>query len=120
MLGSERMPKYWLPWLVAMPRNISRHLFDDFGGVFERFRHCVAFAHAGGAFHLPSVASITHFVCALMWWRRKTAPVRVAISLTTESGAVYVDSLVHDADALMLLPNCSAQTDRMVPITRSH
>ena len=38
MLGSERMPKYWLPWLVGMPAETSLAICSMiFGGVFERF-----------------------------------------------------------------------------------
>src|SRR5262249_24830943 len=52
MLGSERMPKYWLPWLVGMPAETSLAICSMiFGGVFERFPTLrVAFAHGGGAF----------------------------------------------------------------------
>src|SRR5207247_2333035 len=38
MLGKERMPKYWLPWLVGMPAETSLAICSlIFGGVFERF-----------------------------------------------------------------------------------
>ena len=38
MLGKERMPKYWLPWLVGMPAETSLAICSMiFGGVFERF-----------------------------------------------------------------------------------
>ena len=52
MLGKERMPKYWLPWLVGMPAETSLAICSMmFGGVFERFPKLrVAFAHGGGAF----------------------------------------------------------------------
>ena len=86
MLGSERMPKI----LAAVAgrhagRNVSRDLFHDFWRrVRSGFRNCASRLRTAAArFHLPSAASITHFMCVLMWWRRKTAPVRVAISLTT-------------------------------------
>ena len=50
--GKERMPKYWLPWLVGMPAETSLAICSMmFGGVFDRFpRLRVAFAHGGGAF----------------------------------------------------------------------
>jgi len=62
MLGSERMPKYWLPWLVAMPAETSLAICSlIFGGVFERFPKLrVASRTAAAHFHLPSDASITH------------------------------------------------------------
>ncbi|HEY0368204.1 MAG TPA: amidohydrolase family protein, partial [Chthoniobacterales bacterium] len=52
MMGKERMPKYWLPWLVGMPAETSLAICSMiFGGVFERFPKLrVAFAHGGGAF----------------------------------------------------------------------
>src|SRR5439155_257972 len=52
MLGRERMPNYWLPWLVGMPAETSLAICSMiFGGVFERFPKLrVAFAHGGGAF----------------------------------------------------------------------
>ena len=52
MVGKERMPKYWLPWLVGMPAETSLAICSMmFGGVFDRFpRLRVAFAHGGGAF----------------------------------------------------------------------
>ncbi len=37
MLGKERMPKYWLPWLVGMPAETSLAICSMiFGGVFDR------------------------------------------------------------------------------------
>ena len=52
MLGKERMPNYWLPWLVGSPGETSLAICSMiFGGVFERFPKLrVAFAHGGGAF----------------------------------------------------------------------
>src|SRR5207245_11512791 len=52
MMGTERMPKYWVPWLVGMPAESSLAICSMmFGGVFERFPKLrVAFAHGGGAF----------------------------------------------------------------------
>ena len=38
MMGQEHMTKYWLPWLVGMPAEISRAICSMiFGGVFEKF-----------------------------------------------------------------------------------
>src|SRR5207237_600450 len=56
MLGKERMPKYWLPWLVGMPAETSLAICSMiFGGVFERFPKLrVAFAHGGGAFPITA------------------------------------------------------------------
>ena len=64
MVGKERMPKYWLPWLVGMPAETSLAICSMiFGGVFERFPKLrVAFAHGGGAFpihHRPHRARLS-------------------------------------------------------------
>src|SRR3979411_587653 len=52
MMGKERMPKYWLPWLVGMPAESSLAICSMmFGGVFERFPNPrLSLAHRGGAF----------------------------------------------------------------------
>lgn len=100
MLGRERMDKYWLPWLVGMPAELSLAICSMiFGGVFERFpRLRVAFAHGGGAF--PSTfGRIQHGfevrpdLCA---GDNPNEPRRYL-------GRFYVDSLVHDARVLRYL-----------------
>jgi aminocarboxymuconate-semialdehyde decarboxylase len=55
MMGSDRMNRYWLPWLVGMPAETALSICSlIFGGVFERLPKLrVAFAHGGGAF--PSI-----------------------------------------------------------------
>ena len=52
MMGSESMPKYWLPWLVGMPAEQSRAACSlVFGGVLERLpRLKICLAHGGGSF----------------------------------------------------------------------
>ncbi len=52
MMGKEKMPKYWLPWLVGMPAESSLAICSMiFGGVFEKLPNLrVAFAHGGGSF----------------------------------------------------------------------
>lgn len=61
MMGQEHMTKYWLPWLVGMPAEISRATCSMiFGGVFEKFPKLkVCFAHGGGSF-LPTISRIEH------------------------------------------------------------
>ena len=50
MMGRDKMPKYWLPWLVGMPAELSRAACSlIFGGVLERLPDLrVCFAHGGG------------------------------------------------------------------------
>lgn len=52
MMGTDTMPKYWLPWLVGMPAEQSRAACClVFGGVLERLPGLkVCMAHGGGAF----------------------------------------------------------------------
>ncbi len=52
MMGTETMPKYWMPWLVGMPAEQSRAACAlIFGGVLERYpRLKVCLAHGGGSF----------------------------------------------------------------------
>jgi aminocarboxymuconate-semialdehyde decarboxylase len=106
MVGKERMPKYWLPWLVGMPAETSLAICSMiFGGVFERFPKLrVAFAHGGGAFPF-TIGRIEHAfhvrpdLCAI---DNKATP-RTYLANADRPAHFYVDSLVHDADALHLL-----------------
>jgi aminocarboxymuconate-semialdehyde decarboxylase len=61
MMGQEHMSRYWLPWLVGMPAEISRAICSMiFGGVFEKYKNLrVCFAHGGGSF-LPTISRIEH------------------------------------------------------------
>ena len=93
MLGSDRMAKYWLPWLVGMPAEIAVAICSlIFGGVLERLpRLRVAFAHGGGAFPAligriahgfesrPDLCAIENNVNPRQYLRR-----------------IYLDSLVHE------------------------
>jgi aminocarboxymuconate-semialdehyde decarboxylase len=106
MLGKERMPKYWLPWLVGMPAETSLAICSMiFGGVFERFPKLrVAFAHGGGAFPF-TIGRIEHGfhvrpdLCAT---DTRTNP-REFLAHDDVPARFYVDSLVHDGEALHFL-----------------
>lgn len=52
MMGTDTMPKYWLPWLVGMPAEQSRAACSlIFGGVLERLPKLkICLAHGGGSF----------------------------------------------------------------------
>jgi aminocarboxymuconate-semialdehyde decarboxylase len=52
MMGEADMQKYWLPWLVGMPAEVSRAICSlIFSGVLERLpRLRICFAHGGGSF----------------------------------------------------------------------
>ncbi len=100
MMGQDRMKRYWLPWLVGMPAETSLAICSViFGGVLERLpRLRICFAHGGGSF--PStIGRIEHGfnvrpdLCAV---DNKRNP-------RDYLGRFYLDSLVHDADALRYL-----------------
>ena len=111
MMGKNRMPKYWLPWLVGMPAETSMAICSMmFGGVFERFPKLrVAFAHGGGAFPftIGRIEHAFHVRPDLVAIDNKRNP-REYLASTDGKGKVtpgrfYVDSLVHDPDALRVL-----------------
>jgi len=100
MLGKERMPKYWLPWLVGMPAESALAICTViFGGVLERLpRLRIGFAHGGGAFpatfgRIQQGFDVRPDLCAV---DNPIAPCEYL-------GRFYLDSLVHDADVLRLL-----------------
>jgi aminocarboxymuconate-semialdehyde decarboxylase len=133
MLGKDRMPQYWLPWLIGMPAETSLAICSMmFGGVFERFPKLrVAFAHGGGAFPftLGRIEHAFHVRPDLVATENKTNPRKYlahADNREITPARFYVDSLVHDADALrMLLKLFGAQrvafgSDYPFPLGESH
>jgi len=97
MMGRDKMAKYWLPWLVGMPAEVSRAICSlIFGGVLEKFpklRFC--FAHGGGSFPW-TVGRIGHGF--------QMRPDLVAIDNPVHPAEYlnkfWVDSVTHDAKAL--------------------
>ena len=100
MMGQAKMQKYWLPWLVGMPAEVSLAICSlIFSGVLEKLpRLRIAFAHGGGAFP-ATLGRIEHGF--------RARPDLVAVDNPHPPSAylsrIYVDSLVHDARALRLL-----------------
>jgi aminocarboxymuconate-semialdehyde decarboxylase len=100
MLAKERMPRYWLPWLVGMPTETCVAITSLlFAGVFDRLPKLrIGFAHGGGSFP-GTLGRIDHGyharpdLCA----RQCRKPPREYVR------DFYVDSLVHDPDALRTL-----------------
>lgn len=97
MIGKERMPDYWLPWLVGMPAETSLAICSMiFGGVLERLpRLRVAFAHGGGSF-LATLGRIEHGFKVRPDLVAKDNPVNPRHYL----GKFWLDSLVHDPHML--------------------
>ena len=100
MMGTDTMPKYWMPWLVGMPAEQSRAACAlIFGGVLERFpRLKICFAHGGGSFPY-TVGRIEHGF--------NMRPDLVAVDNPRNPreyfGKIYFDSCVHDPRALRYL-----------------
>ena len=100
MMGMDKMPNYWLPWLVGMPAESSLAICSMiFGGVFERLpRLKVAFAHGGGSFP-GTIGRIEHGFKV----RPDLCAVDNAVNPREYLGRFYVDSIIHDAEAMRYL-----------------
>jgi aminocarboxymuconate-semialdehyde decarboxylase len=100
VMAKERMSKYWLGWLVGMPAETALAICSLlFGGVLERLPNLrVAFAHGGGAFP-GTFGRIEHGFRV----RPDLCAVDNPNSPRSYLGKFYLDSLVHDADALRAL-----------------
>lgn len=110
MLGQQRMPKYMMPWTVAMPAETQLGIVAMIlGGAFDKLPATlrICFAHGGGSFafllgrlenawqHHP----VAHGVCEL-------PPSRYV-------NRFYVDSAVFDERALQFLVDTMG-TERVV------
>ncbi|RYZ36635.1 MAG: amidohydrolase [Myxococcaceae bacterium] len=97
MMGEAKMAKYWLPWLVGMPAEVSLAICSlIFGGVMERLPKLrLAFAHGGGAFP-GTLGRIQHGFEV----RPDLVAVDNPVAPRDYLGRFWVDSLVHDAEAL--------------------
>jgi aminocarboxymuconate-semialdehyde decarboxylase len=93
MVGKEKMPKYWLPWLVGMPAETSLAICSlIFGGVLERLPGLrIAFAHGGGAFP-ASIGRIEHGFSV----RPDLCAVDNGVNPREYLDKIYLDTLVHD------------------------
>jgi aminocarboxymuconate-semialdehyde decarboxylase len=100
MMGKDRMGKYWLPWLVGMPAETALAICSViFGGVFERLPKLrIGFAHGGGSFP-GTVGRVTHGFDV----RPDLCAVDNPVGPRAYLGRFYLDSLVHDPDALRFL-----------------
>ncbi len=97
MMGMDKMRRYWLPWLVGMPAEVSLAICSViFGGVLERLPNLkLCFAHAGGSFP-QTIGRIEHGF--------NVRPDLVAIDNDVNPkayiGKFWLDSITHDADTL--------------------
>jgi len=98
MMGSDKMQKYWLPWLVGMPAESCLAICSMiFGGVFEKLPNLkVCFGHGGGSFPI-TIGRIEHgFNC-----RPDLVQVDCNVNPREYLGkSIWIDSIVHDKKAL--------------------
>ncbi len=102
MMGMDQLTDYWLPWLVSMPAETSRAICSlMMGGVLNKYPNLrVAFAHGGGSF--PATLGRIDWgfqVRPDLCQTRTTTPPRDLID------RIYLDTLVHDPQALSFLVN---------------
>jgi aminocarboxymuconate-semialdehyde decarboxylase len=100
MMGSDKMAKYWLPWLVGMPAETSLAICSMiFGGIFEKFPNLrVAFAHGGGSFP-ATIGRIEHGYHV----RPDLVAVDNPVNPREYLGKFWLDALVHDPVMLRLI-----------------
>ena len=96
MAGEKDMQKYWLPWLVGMPAEVSRAICSlIFSGALERLPNLrICFAHGGGAFP-ATIGRIEHGfdVRPDLFSDNAHGPRKYL-------GQIYFDSLVHEPSML--------------------
>ncbi len=100
MMAKEKMPKYWLPWLVGMPAESSLAICSMiFGGVLKRLPNLkIAFAHGGGSFP-ANIGRIEHGFNV----RPDLCAIDCDINPRDFLQQITFDSLVHDPLALNYL-----------------
>lgn len=97
MMSQEKMPKYWLPWLVGMPAESSLAICSlIFSGVFEKLPNLrVAVAHGGGSFP-ATLGRIQHGFDV----RPDLCAIDNPFPPKSYMGKFWLDSLVHDPKML--------------------
>lgn len=100
MFGADRLQSYFLAWLVGMPAETSLAICSMiFGGVFDRLPSLrIAFAHGGGSFP-GTLARVEKGYHA----RPDLCQVHGAKNPKAYLGSFYLDTLVHDHEALKFL-----------------
>ncbi|MCH2145051.1 MAG: amidohydrolase [Phycisphaerales bacterium] len=100
MLGRDRMPEYWLPWLVGMPTETAIAISSMiFGGVFDKLPDLrIGFAHGGGSFPF-ALGRMDHGFEV----RPDLCAKKIDRAPSTYLDRFYIDSLVHDPEALRYL-----------------
>lgn len=93
MMGEADMQKYWLPWLVGMPAEVSRAISSlIFSGVLEKLPDLrICFAHGGGSFP-ATIGRIEHGFDV----RPDLCAIDNPNSPRKYLSRMYFDSLVHE------------------------
>ena len=100
MMGEADMQKYWLPWLVGMPAEVSRAICSlIFSGVLEKLPTLrICFAHGGGSFP-ATLGRIEHGYDV----RPDLCAIDNPHSPRKYLDRMYFDSLVHEPRVLKYL-----------------
>ena len=101
----DRLSRYWMPWLVGMPAETCVAICSMiFGGVLDRLPGLrVCFAHGGGSFP-GTVGRIAHGrACRPDLFPAESRDPRDYLAGPARPAKFFVDSLVHDVDAMRLL-----------------
>ncbi|MBL8999736.1 MAG: amidohydrolase [Phycisphaerae bacterium] len=105
MYGQEKIPQFWMPWLVGMPAETCAAIATAvFGGVLDEcpsLRLC--FAHAGGSFPC-TIGRLAHGrACRPDLFPPGSRDPRDFAAGGDRPARFWVDSLTHDAAALRLV-----------------
>ena len=101
----NRLARYWMPWLVGMPAETCVAICSMiFGGVLDRLpRLRVCFAHGGGSFP-GTIGRIAHGrACRPDLFPAESRDPRDYLAGPGRPAKFFVDSLVHDIDAMRFL-----------------
>ncbi len=100
MMGEKEMQKYWLPWLVGMPAEVSRAICSlIFSGTLEKCSGLrICFAHGGGSFP-ATLGRIDHGFNI----RPDLCSVDNPHSPRKYLSRIFFDSLVHESATLDFL-----------------
>jgi len=111
MMGEADMQKYWLPWLVGMPAEVSRAISSlIFSGVLENLPDLrICFAHGGGSFP-ATIGRIEHGFDV----RPDLCAIDNPHNPRKYLSKIYFDSLVHEPAMLDYLVNLAGAEQVML------
>jgi aminocarboxymuconate-semialdehyde decarboxylase len=101
----NRLERYWMPWLVGMPTETCIAIMSIlFSGTLDRLPNLrLCFAHGGGSFP-GTIGRIAHGRAARPdLFPPDSKDPHDALATDSHPARFFVDSLVHDADALRLI-----------------